>query len=311
MWLRRVDKKVRVLRRFHLKQLPRFPYDLVWALVVVATLIGAWLRLASAPVLAITGDEFFTLKSIQLPVGDILSQFRTGLSMHLYFLLMKLWIHMFGASPLMLKLPSLLAGVALIPITYLLGRRWLNPQASVIAATLAAVSAPLISYSYSARVYAILMLGVILSMFLFERALRSARRKDLVWLSLVNAVLIALSLNSVYVLLVQGAAVVVESFYPRRLPWRRLVDLAACFSVSVAVSALFYIRAIPEILNMSQLLTGTHFRPDMLWGSFKINHQAAPLVMLGFLALGAWIAWRRYEVAGRLLARISILALAR
>ncbi len=62
-----------MLRRYRLKQSSRFQLDLVLALVIVATLIGAWLRLAiSHPAYR---EQMFMLTSEQLPPGpDVLRE---------------------------------------------------------------------------------------------------------------------------------------------------------------------------------------------------------------------------------------------
>ena len=70
----------------------------------------------------------------------------------LYFLAAKLTtgIHF---SPEMLRLPSLIAGVLSIPLTYLVGLRTIGRRAALLAAALVALSPFLIYYSTEARGY--------------------------------------------------------------------------------------------------------------------------------------------------------------
>jgi mannosyltransferase len=84
----------------------------------------------------------------------------------LYFLTAKLTtsIHF---SPEMLRLPSLIAGVLSIPLTYLVGARTIGRRAALVAAALVALSPFLIYYSTEARGYQLaiaLLLGSTVSL---------------------------------------------------------------------------------------------------------------------------------------------------
>jgi 4-amino-4-deoxy-L-arabinose transferase-like glycosyltransferase len=70
----------------------------------------------------------------------------------LYFLLAKLTTQV-SLTTEMLRLPSLLAGVATIPLVYLVGVRTVGRQAALLASALAALSPFLIYYSAEARAY--------------------------------------------------------------------------------------------------------------------------------------------------------------
>jgi Dolichyl-phosphate-mannose-protein mannosyltransferase len=63
----------------------------------------------------------------------------------------------------MLRLPSLLAGVATIPTIYLLGRRTVGRPAALVAAALTTLSPFMIYYAAEARSYALMMFFVTLS----------------------------------------------------------------------------------------------------------------------------------------------------
>ena len=68
-----------------------------------------------------------------------------------------------ATPPELLRLPSLLAGVAAIPLTYLLGARTIGRPAAVVGATLVALSPFQILFSTEARSFALLMLLTLLS----------------------------------------------------------------------------------------------------------------------------------------------------
>ena len=68
-----------------------------------------------------------------------------------------------GLTPELLRAPSLLAGVATIPLIYLVGLRTVGRPAALVAATLTTLSPFMIFYSAEARGYALAMALVLLS----------------------------------------------------------------------------------------------------------------------------------------------------
>ncbi|MEM7586399.1 MAG: hypothetical protein AAF560_23610 [Acidobacteriota bacterium] len=308
-----------------------------WLLLATATLAGALLRLAIAPHFDFFGDELFTLEWCQRSVSEILTSFHPGITMHLYLLWMKLWSAVAGTSPLAMKLPSLIAGVALIPSVAWLGWRWLGAPSSssagadgagadaaaprldgrtaAVMVALVVASSPLIHYSRTARVYAILVLGTVFSMMLFAQAMKTGSKRVLVGSSLLNAALMAMSLHAVYVLLVQAVSAVIESLGPARRGFRWLVAVAASQVMTGVLSLAFYAMALPKIIGQfsdSSITTTASYmvtqplayRPKFflqLWLPFSWNHTAWPGVMLVLMLVGAGLAIWRLGFPGRLL----------
>ena len=118
-------------------------------LVAVATAIGFALRVALVDQ-SLSSDELSSYWVVTRHTGlsgvwDVVHS-DAEITPPLYFLLAKLTTQI-GATPAMMRLPSLLAGTASIPLTYLVGKRTLGRQVGVAAATLAAVSPFMINYS--------------------------------------------------------------------------------------------------------------------------------------------------------------------
>ncbi len=72
-----------------------------------------------------------------------------------------------------LRLPALMAGVLIAPLTYLVARRWLSVPAAWVAACLCVGSSPLIEYSINARGYTLLMVWTLLAYGGAEHLLRT------------------------------------------------------------------------------------------------------------------------------------------
>ncbi len=89
----------------------------------------------------------------------------------LYYVLAWLWTQVAGTGEFGLRSLSALAGVATVPIAYLLGAELRDRRAGVVAAALVAVNPMLLWYSQEARDYSLLVLLTALAALYFVRAL--------------------------------------------------------------------------------------------------------------------------------------------
>lgn len=97
----------------------------------------------------------------------------------LYYALAWLWTQVTGTGEVGLRSLSALAGVATVPVAYLIGAELRNRSAGrsgIVAAALVAVNPMLVWYSQEGRGYALLALLTSLSLLYFLRALDGARR---------------------------------------------------------------------------------------------------------------------------------------
>ncbi len=102
-------------------------------------------------------------------------------------LLEKLAMTAFGPAVWALRLPALLAGVALIPAGYAFARAQFSTGAALITAALLTASAPLIVYSVDGRGYTLLCLFFLLSVPIGAYALRTNNVAAWVALAVTNA----------------------------------------------------------------------------------------------------------------------------
>jgi mannosyltransferase len=87
----------------------------------------------------------------------------------LYFVLLKLWMSVFGGSAFALRAFSVLASIALIPAVYALGARLLSARAGVIAALLTALSPLELYFAQEARMYMLTSLVALLTFWAYVR----------------------------------------------------------------------------------------------------------------------------------------------
>ncbi len=82
-----------------------------------------------------------------------------------------------GHSPELLRLPSLIAGTATIPVIYLLGLRTVGRRAALVATAATALAPFTVYYSANARAYAVMILAVTVSTLAMLLALDTGRAR--------------------------------------------------------------------------------------------------------------------------------------
>jgi len=152
----------------------------VFWLLAGLTVLGAALRFATLGLQSYHHDEIVTASRV-LRVGFGHAMDAVGFSESappLYYALAWFWTQVTGTGEWGLRSLSALAGVATIPVAYLVGRELRGSRTGLWAAALVAVNPMLIWYSQEARAYALLALFCSLSLYYCVRALREDERGD-------------------------------------------------------------------------------------------------------------------------------------
>lgn len=157
----------------------------------------------------------------------------------LYHELLRLWIRL-GDSEFMIRLFSVIPGVATIPVIYLLGRRLFNRRIGLYAALLLTVHVSLIQYSQEARSYALVVFLCSVATLFFVRAVEHDAPGDWVLYFLFSALAIYAHLLSALVIPAQFLSVLILP--SRSVPWRRLAPCAIALAAVAAPPALIILR---------------------------------------------------------------------
>jgi uncharacterized membrane protein len=174
-------------------------------IVAGLTALGAVLRFATLGDQAYHHDEIVTASRV-LRVGFGHAMDAVGFSESappLYYALAWLWTQVTGNGEWGLRFLSALAGVATIPVAYLVGRELRGPRAGFIAAALVAVNPMLLWYSQEARAYSLLGLFCALSLLYCVRALNEGRRADFTWWGVFSALALATHYFAVFPLVAE------------------------------------------------------------------------------------------------------------
>jgi mannosyltransferase len=149
-------------------------------IVAGLTAIAAALRFATLGVQSYHHDEIVTASRV---LRDGFGHAMNAVSFSesappLYYALAWAWTQLTGTGEFGLRSLSALAGVATVPVAYLLGVELRGRRAGIVGAALVAVNPMLLWYSQEARDYSLLSLFTALAALYFVRALDHAPRHD-------------------------------------------------------------------------------------------------------------------------------------
>ncbi|MGQ9840805.1 MAG: glycosyltransferase family 39 protein [Anaerolineae bacterium] len=151
---------------------PAGPQIVKWLPLAVAWIALA-LRVAGLTAQSLWRDEVDTLLFATRPLAEALQMFRQpGQNGPLFFLLLRPWLAMAGASEFALRFPSALAGTLAVPASYVLALRLAGRKTAALTALLMALAPYLVWYGQEARMYALLTLLITVSLWLTVAAVQ-------------------------------------------------------------------------------------------------------------------------------------------
>ena len=156
----------------------------------------------------------------------------------LYYVILHLWIGLFGDSELALRSLSAVVGVLLVFVVYMVGRKLGGSGVGLAAALLAAVSEFFVHYSQEARVYSLLALLAVASYYFFVRLLDGASAGAIAGYVLATTALIYAHTYGLFVVAAQIAFALLALLWRRAwLPWadRRALALALAAPIVLAI----------------------------------------------------------------------------
>ncbi len=149
-----------------------------------------------------------------------------------YYSLLKIWIDVFGASELSMRMPSVIAGVATIPLIYTVGKKLFGTRSGLVAALLFAVSPMAVFFAHEARTFTLEWMLIAVALLFLLRVLEKPSFGNLAgW--------IAASVLAAYAHPYSATAVPAEllslvMLERHRVPWGHLLAGTAILGLLVA-----------------------------------------------------------------------------
>lgn len=173
----------------------------------------------------------------------------------LFLLAEKLSITIFGDGEMALRLVPLLAGIAALPLTYLVARRCLRPAAVPLAVAFVALSTPVSAFANEAKQYSldltVAMALLLLGLWLADEPL-TARRGAIAAGS--GAIALWASDPSVFVLCGIGVSLLVAAYLGGDR--RRLAGLLGVTAVWLISFAFVYVTHVSQVSEIRDLTSG-------------------------------------------------------
>jgi 4-amino-4-deoxy-L-arabinose transferase-like glycosyltransferase len=260
----------------------------VWLLAGLM-LIAFGLRVYQLPAQSLWSDEGLSLYRARLTLTENLSNVivvppdvpTRDTNPPLYFVILSALRALAGESEYALRFVSVMAGVLLVPLLYVTGKRLFSESAGLLAALLGAVSPFLVWYAQEARMYTLLATLSLASMYLLLRAVdfpaapehdRSTKspRRWLIWIAwaVVTAAMLYTHFTTFFWLLFEGAVLLAALIRLRR---REAVIVLALLAVLVLPLMLYAVSRAQQSVDP---VFG--FRPldsivAEVWGTFVVG----------------------------------------
>ncbi len=225
-----------------------------------------------------------------------------------YYALAKIWSGPFGNGIAEIRMLSVLAGAASVPVIWLIGRRAVSESAGWVAGAFVALAASHVRLSQDARCYAVLFLAASLSILAAQRVIQRVRDGESAWSSSIAlGVLIGgmlwLHATAGFITLGLGVMVLVGVLPGRGRFWRAVLWLVVT-AVVMAICAAMPLAAIIRHALFSASFIDRWIEPQglievlRLYGRTLIAPFLGPLspvaavLQAGLLGAAGWLWWR-------------------
>ena len=188
----------------------RFPRSqrTVMGLLVVILLLACSLRFYQLGAQSLWNDEGTSVAVAQRDLATIARDAANDIHPPLYYWLLSGWVRLFGISETAVRSFSALLGVALVALTFALGRRLAGPWIGLAAAFLSAIDPFQVYYSQEARMYILLAVLTASTMLALVRVIQGASWLPWIALILLEAAGLYTHYSFVFVLLALNLAAV-------------------------------------------------------------------------------------------------------
>jgi hypothetical protein len=204
-------------------------------------------------------DEALSVNIAQLPLGDLREALRHDGAPPLYYVLLHVWMEVFGTGDVAVRVPSALCMIGAAVALWFVTRRVAGPTAAWISVVLMASNPYVIRYATEARMYALELLLVTCGILAFQRAFEKPTLGRLAVFGLVVALLCYTQYWAFYLLLVGGVLLLVLAFRGSHR------DAARRMLIAMVIGGLAFLPSLPTFLYQ-RAHTGTPWGTPVLPG---------------------------------------------
>ena len=268
---------------------------------VAVFLVGAVARLW--PRSALWLDEAQSVSFAGLPIAEIPAALREDGAPPLYYIVLHIWMSVFGDTDIAVRSLSTVISLAAMAGLGVFVRRLAGTRAALITMAVFAASPFAVRYGAETRMYALVMLEVILGLLLLQRIGTSPTLRQLAGLAAIAAALLYTHYWSIYLLAAVTAVVAVRAIRGARSP-SGSASLRVVFAIGVG--GVLWLPWVPTFLFQSERTATPWSRragPAALADALGLRFSGAGFAIPAFavlacLAVGAALfrTWKRRSV---------------
>lgn len=215
-----------------------------WIILCATIVVGVGLRMYGLTDQSLWYDEVYSITHAERSYGQIVADCKADVHPPLHYFALHVWIKVFGPGELSVRSFAALFGILLIPVICYVGSSLFNRRVGLISAFIAAISQFHIRYSQEVRMYSMLTLLGLISLFLLHKAVSTNTRSS--WTAYVICIILTIYTHN-YGLFIAASGLVFFIIYAltQKLKWKRFLIAEACIAIS-------YIPWLPTIMDQFQ-----------------------------------------------------------
>jgi len=235
---------------------------------------------------SLASDEAFTIYHAQLPVKELVGRISTGNNPPLFELFLHYWIHLFGNSEWVVRLPSLIFSAFTPVVVFFIGRRFFDHSTGLLASLLITFATYHISFAHEARVYALFGLLTACAYYLFLLVIHAKQIVvfHYILLAAIHIALIYAHYFGFFVLMLQGVFILWKPSVRKKIGYNMLWVFIGVFIAYIPNIWVLLFRFIDSTHN------GTWIKPVNSLDSFYymlVEFANAPVVAVLVLLIFA------------------------
>ena len=230
--------------------------------ILLIVFLGLFLRIHHLADESLWLDEGGSIRVAHLPPEEIVKDISGNFHPPLYFLVLHCWITISGDSEFSVRFLSVLIGALSIFLIYRVGRLLFNQAVGIMAALLLCLSRFHIFYSQEARMYSLVVLFTLASMYYFIKLTRGNYFRDKVCYLLFSVLLLYTHNVGLFIIIAQNLYFIFLSFFSKK---RSEIDLKKWFLLQ-GLLVVFYAPWLVVILKQLYLMSHSSWsipRPGM------------------------------------------------
>ncbi|MEK6943420.1 MAG: glycosyltransferase family 39 protein [Nanoarchaeota archaeon] len=276
---------------------------IAFVLLLVILSIGTVLRVYDLGNGGYNTDEVFSVHHASLALKEIISNSENEPHPQLYYILLHFWMKTFGDSEIVTRLLSSLFGIISIFLMYRLGRLLFNKETGIIASLIIAISTFHITYSQESRMYSLMAMLTLASMFFFIKMMREKSIKIIVYYQLSSILLLYSHIYGFFIILSQNLYLAIISLkFPKQNPYislKKWIAVQSLLLLAFIPWIWIFIHQIIGINNGSFVnlnwLPSTHLSGLLYIFFVYAYYDPITLALFSLLSLSVLITWKKYE----------------